>query len=206
MLEKRLLRVPWTERRSNQSILKEINPEYSLVGLLLKMELQYFGHLLQRANSLEKIWLTGKDPNAEKDWRQRRRGWEGLESIINSVDMNLGKLWETALDRGAWLATVHGITKSQTWLSGWTTTNFINNFFQCLTRMFIFLTWDSEVGQLYKINLRHKLEAKTELKFSKDWLSAHPHLTQKQIRFTKVLQRFLRSRFISRLTYISSSV
>ena len=113
---RRLLRVPWTAKRSNQSILKEVNPEYSLKGLMLK--LQYFGHLIQRADSLKKTLMLGKNKG------KRRRGWQKmrqLDSITDSMDMNLSKLCEIMENRGAWHAAVQ-ITKSQTWLSDLTTT------------------------------------------------------------------------------------
>ena len=121
---RRLLRIPWKTKRFNQSILREISPEYSLEGLMLKLKLQYFGHLMQRTDSFEKTLILGKIEG------RRRRGWQRvrwLDGITNFMDMSLSKLWELVMYREAWHGAIHGVVKRWTRLSDWTELNWINN-------------------------------------------------------------------------------
>ena len=150
---RRLLRVPWTARRSNQSILKEISPWCSLEGLMLKLKLQYFGHLMRRADSFEKTLMLGKIEDRRRRGQQRMR-W--LDGITDSMGMSLSKLWDLVFGREAWHAVIHGVIKRRTWLSDYTELNWNASWFSPMTLLTKTNIWHSWINTNMEPNLKSK--------------------------------------------------
>ena len=162
---RRLLRVPWTASRSNQSILKEINPGCSLEGLMLKLKLRYFGHLMQRADSFEKTLMLGKIGGRRRRGRQRMR-W--LDGITDSMDMGFGELQELVMDREAWRAVVHGVTKSWTRLSNWTELK--GEQVLLSSRQSLLNPWEKDGSAIWKLQkLKFKIKNISQVQWTFPW-------------------------------------